>query len=62
MGRVREPDGLRVVNFTKDAVIAQSSCVVDFLRGENVPLTADMSCCHRLSRYKMLNNLDEYLY
>ncbi|XP_060602417.1 uncharacterized protein LOC132755555 [Ruditapes philippinarum] len=46
MGRVKSPDGLRVVNFTKDAVIPQPSLVLDFLNSQWIPGEVDRSCCH----------------
>ncbi|WAR10132.1 PIF1-like protein [Mya arenaria] len=46
MGRVKSPDGLRVVNFTQDAVIPQPSLVLDFLNSQWIPAEVDRSCCH----------------
>ncbi|WAR29169.1 PIF1-like protein [Mya arenaria] len=46
MGRVKSPDGLLVVNFTKDAVIPQPSLVLDFLNSQWIPEEVDRSCCH----------------
>ncbi|WAQ99804.1 PIF1-like protein, partial [Mya arenaria] len=43
---VMSPDGLRVVNFTKDAVIPQPSLVLDFLNSQWIPTEVDRSCCH----------------
>ena len=45
MGRVRSPDGLRVVNFQKEAVIPQSDLVYGFFRTETEPQRADLTCC-----------------
>ena len=46
IGRVKSENGLRVVNFSKDAVIPQPAIVVEFLDSESSQLLDDCSCCH----------------
>ena len=46
IGRVRNENGLRVVNFSKNAVIPQPAILMEFLDSESLQLVDDCSCCH----------------
>ena len=45
VGRCRSLAGLKIINFSEDAVIPQPTMVTDFLKKETVPFEEDLSCC-----------------
>ncbi|XP_060597768.1 uncharacterized protein LOC132751598 [Ruditapes philippinarum] len=45
MSRVKSPDHLRVVNFSKSAVISQPTTVLDLFHKQWTPPEPDFSCC-----------------
>jgi len=48
IGRARSIEGLRIVNFSQDAVIPQTQVVTDFVAQEGSPFIDDCSCCRNL--------------
>ena len=45
VGRVTSEEGLRIVNFSPEAVIKQPIDVINFLSKESASLCCDLSCC-----------------